>query len=83
MYVPHSIRLTIQLTIDSESFRELTNTIEERGRSTISFTKEPLLRQLSIIWEEFWPRVRSWLLSLVPARKTRNINCSIAFSSRT
>ena len=26
MHVPHSIRLTIQLTIDSESFRELTNT---------------------------------------------------------
>jgi len=39
MHVPHSIRLTIQLTIDSESFRELTNTTEERGRSTISFTR--------------------------------------------
>jgi hypothetical protein len=46
MHVPHSIRLTIQLTIDSESFRELTNTTEERTRSTISFTRKPLLRQL-------------------------------------
>jgi hypothetical protein len=46
MHVPHSIRLTIQLTIDSESFRELTNTTQERSGSTISFTKKPFLRQL-------------------------------------
>jgi hypothetical protein len=46
MHVPHSICLTIQLTIDSESFRELTNTPEERSRSTISFTRKPLFRQL-------------------------------------
>jgi len=49
MHVRHSIRLTIQLTIDSESFRELTNTTKERSRSTISFTKKPLLRQLRCV----------------------------------
>src|SRR5437667_12477062 len=46
MHLPHSIRLTIQLTIDSESFRELTNTTGKRVGWTIFFTKEPLLRQL-------------------------------------
>jgi len=75
MHVPHSIRLTIQLTID-QHYR--------RARQIDNFLyKGAVASAASAIWEEFWPRVRSWLLSLAPARKTRNATWSIGCSGRT
>jgi len=75
MLVRHSIRLTIQLTID-QHYR--------RARQIDNFLyKGAVASAASAIWEDSWRRVRSWLLSLTRAGKTRNINWSIGSSSRT
>jgi len=75
MHVPHSIRLTIQLTID-QHYR--------KARWMDNFLyKGAVASAASALWEEFLPRVCSWLLSLTRAGKTRNINYSIGSSSRT